>query len=153
MNDIVFYITLYDSTGKGSKNVTRGFAIRNTAALYERLNQTSFAALTEYIYDEKTQELEDEYGVHDWSSAPSPLVDGIGYRSYEVAPERLDELLTRWRDWFIGQGVTATGVFELPVKDVHNLTDFDIYVDILQQHDEAEKNGRRDGREKKHENK
>jgi hypothetical protein len=151
MKDIVFYMTLYDCTGKGPHDVTRGFVIQKTAALYERLNQPSFAALTEYIFDEKTQDLEDEFGIHDWSTTPAKEVDGIGYRSYEVAPTQLDELLTRWRDWFVSLGVTVTGVFELPVKDVQNLTDFDIYVDFLQQQDQTEKSRRLTGKEMKNE--
>jgi hypothetical protein len=51
----------------------------------------------------RTEELEQEYGVHDFATSGEHEL--IGFHSYEVAPEKWMELMQKWRAFFVEQGV------------------------------------------------
>jgi hypothetical protein len=54
-------------------------------------------------FQEAMDELESEYGVHDWGTAPTDDVIGVGYFSYEVKAELIPELMEKWREVFVKQ--------------------------------------------------
>ena len=54
-------------------------------------------------FQEAMDELESEYGVHDWGTAPTEDVIGIGYFSYEVEVQLIQELMEKWRQVFVKQ--------------------------------------------------
>lgn len=53
---------------------------------------------------EQSQELEEEYGVHDFYGGSDDTDVQIGYGSYEVTQDKWEELIQKWHDWFIDQG-------------------------------------------------
>ena len=61
-------------------------------------------------FDAAFNELECEYGIHDWSSSPSEKISSLGYTSYEVAPDVQVELMKKWQQVFVknlgGENVT-----------------------------------------------
>lgn len=52
---------------------------------------SSFVTVTEGVY-----------GIHDWSSSPCDECYGVGYSTYEVPSKNINELMNKWRDYFIG---------------------------------------------------
>lgn len=78
----------------------------------------------EAVMDEQ-DELESEYGVHDWFNMPDDRVIGVGYGSYEVERHRIKDLMEEWRGAFeiicdeVGEAVQFESDF--------NCSDYDIY--------------------------
>lgn len=55
------------------------------------------------------EDLEEEYGVHDWCSSPVEGVNAFGYMSYEVnGIQNQNELMESWRQAFLKQYPQAT---------------------------------------------
>lgn len=108
---LVFYFTFYDEDAK--TETTFGFIARDPAALYTQLKVPSFAGFTEVLYDLATEELESEYGVHDWSSRPTSEVDAIGYTTYEVGVDQVGPLMAAWRKWFSNNAGNPTEVIQV----------------------------------------
>jgi hypothetical protein len=54
--------------------------------------------IDEDLYDEVGSDIEDEFGVHDWSSSPAGIT-AIGYTSYEVT--EVDRCMDTWHDKFV----------------------------------------------------
>lgn len=54
-------------------------------------------------FQARTEELEEEYGVHDFATSGEHEV--AGFHSYEVEPERWPELIGKWRDFFTSQNI------------------------------------------------
>jgi hypothetical protein len=46
-------------------------------------------------------DLEEKYGIHNFYSRPDARVIGVGYDSYEVYRDQIDNLMTEWRDAFV----------------------------------------------------
>ena len=60
----------------------------------------------EYQLDEQTSKLESEYGVHNYYGTQTFDGDNLaefGYHSYEVKQDKWEELVNKWRDWFVTQ--------------------------------------------------
>lgn len=112
MKDTVFYFNFFNEDT--DQETIKGFIIKN----YENIE----AELT--VLDD----LESEYGVHDWSSRPDPRVNGIGFTSYEVDEALYDELMNNWREYFVSivgeENVTQ-------VFTVSMMNDYEIYVHFL----------------------
>ncbi|KVP17415.1 hypothetical protein [Burkholderia ubonensis] len=119
----VFYFSFQD----GDAARTYGFIVRNVSMLLAALNAEDFSAFTELLYDDIVDELEGEYGVHDWSTRPSQEVEAIGFTSYEVEPEDEKTLLERWQAWFVSKGATVTPVVPVDESVVADGDDFAIY--------------------------
>jgi len=120
MMDAVFYFSFYDSD-TGETLSLYGF---NMAVPRDLL-----AAIDVDALEEITEELESEYGVHDWSSRPTDQVFGIGYTTYEVPELKIPELMTKWREHFIsvlGEEY-VTEVVRLDAVSLEDVDDEGIY--------------------------
>lgn len=82
------------------------------------------------VYAELNETLEEEYGVHDWGSTPDQRILTLGaYHSYEVNPQKIDELLAKWNSGlksFLGEGAQLSEPVQIKI-DVYNDTDYDLY--------------------------
>ena len=119
----VFYFDFFD--GETEKTVMYGFIMNMLSEnLEEELDDS---------YDDKLEELESEYGVHDWSSSPNEAVSGIGYTSYEVEPDRHLELMGKWQQYFDTRDDVENVSHIVLVseshmdEDIQHLDDYDIY--------------------------
>ena len=45
-------------------------------------------------------DIEDEYGVHDWSTSPVDGVNAIGFTTYETEEEKIPSLMKVWQKAF-----------------------------------------------------
>ena len=75
-------------------------------------------------------EFESRYGVHDWSTSPDDRVHAIGFSSYEVEQDKVDELMEGWRQHFITKGLEVTEVVQYISDDDYD-SDFDVYQKLL----------------------
>lgn len=79
------------------------------------------------FYNEFAEPIVDEFGVHDWSSRTNDAVEGIGYTSYEIELNKVDDCMYRWKT-VIGEYVGDEHVSELVLIEIdNNDDDFDIY--------------------------
>lgn len=78
---------------------TWGFIFSNKIA--ECLNGKDITA--HQWFEDAVNKLESEYGVHDWGTAPSDEVIGVGYNTYEVQFPLISELMEKWRKVFVAQ--------------------------------------------------
>lgn len=78
------------------------------------------------FYEDAIGELED-YGVHDFCTSPHPEVASVGFSSYEVAAEKIPELMNKWREFFLSTtGVNNVGpIVQIEFSGGHS--DLDIY--------------------------
>ena len=112
---LVFYFKFFDRVEEAS--TTHGFTVRNPVALCERLGADGYQSLVESIYDEVTERLEGEYGVHDWSTRPNPAVNAIGYTTYEVDAQCIAPLMQAWHQWFKDNGGKPTAVTKVELGE------------------------------------
>ena len=68
----------------------------------------AFAAFLGDLYDDfiEKHNLEHKYGIHDFSGDSF----SVGYTTYEVAEDKIDELMKIWKDKFIHEGKTSPDV-------------------------------------------
>lgn len=116
--DAVFYFSFYiDDNCDDDEPITRtlGFYVSNIRKPWSELEED---------LSDVASELELEYGVHNWGTAPSG-VNAIGYNSYEVEEERCDELMEVWRQAFVehAPGCVVSAVYEVPNRDDMNDAD------------------------------
>jgi hypothetical protein len=53
-------------------------------------------------YEAILDDLESDFGVHNWASGPDDRVLSLGsYNSYEVLPDRVRQLMDKWRQAFL----------------------------------------------------
>ena len=117
--DAVFYFSFYiDDNCDDDEPITRtlGFYVSNIRKPWSELEED---------LSDVASELELEYGVHDWGTAPSG-VNAIGYNSGEVEEERCDELMELWRQAFVehAPGCVVSAVFDVP--NLENMNDAQI---------------------------
>lgn len=84
----VFYFSFYNEETETSRGC--GF-LYNPEALDIDVDEGDF-------YDEVCSDIEDQYGVHDWSSSPAGI-QAIGYTTYEV--EDVDGCMNTWQKKFV----------------------------------------------------
>lgn len=81
-------------------------------------------------YTDMLDILELQYGAHDWSSSPSDTMTGIGYFTYEVSSSMAEDLMNKWRKFFVllfGED-NVTDVFNIThTYDGMSSTDEDVY--------------------------
>lgn len=90
----IFYFDFYDADTESEDSTVFAFVIDKSVA--SEIDNGIEESWYENIFDE----LESEYGVHDWSSSPADGVPAIGYTSYEVEADRQEELVVKWRHAF-----------------------------------------------------
>lgn len=56
-------------------------------------------------FNDFTSDLEDDYGVHDVSFSDKEF---YGFRTYEVAPEKYEELMRKWQIFFSDRGYSLS---------------------------------------------
>lgn len=127
MKPLVFYFTF--SLEDTDEEITYGFNVENPLHFYKMLGGETFEDVEDGIYDEITQELESNFGVHDWSSSPNNNVDAIGYTTYEVEKNSVAKLMTAWHNEFIESGCSCSKVVVVSKSAVSG-DDFAIYSDI-----------------------
>jgi hypothetical protein len=72
-------------------------------------------------FDDFRSDLEG-YGVHDVCGHPNPAVESVAFTSYEVAEDKIPELMEHWRNYFISKyGKDVVG----PITDVSSIWDAD----------------------------
>lgn len=111
MNEAVFYFDFYYGDDQ-----SRALSLLINDPLHR-----PWAVVSEEIYDAAAM-FEDDYGVHDVSSAPVENVDAIGFTSYEVEEEEKQlELMEKWRqkivDMFPGIEVSDVQRVKMTSKD------------------------------------
>ena len=127
MKDTVFYFSfaLYDPETESEDSVDKGFIIRE----YDfHIDDDNTEEQQQWLDD--IDRLESQYGVHDWCSAPDDRVHAIGFCSYEVKQDKVDELMEGWRQHFISQGLEVTEVVQYTPDWDHD-SDYDIYQKVL----------------------
>lgn len=129
VESFVFYFAFLE----GDTARTYGFIVRNRSMLQAALNAEDFSVFTELLYDDIVDQLEGEYGVHDWATRPSDEVEAIGFTSYEVEPDDENTLLERWQAWFVSKGATVTPVVRVDEHVANAGDDFAIYRNIESQ--------------------
>lgn len=124
MKDTVFYFgfSLYDVNSDEEDYVNKGFIIKEYEFHVETLED-------EQAWLDAIDKFESPYGVHDQCTAPDDRVNAIGFGTYEVEKNKVNELMEGWRQHFIDEGYTVTEVVEYVDDDDYN--DFDIYQKIL----------------------
>jgi len=124
MKDTVFYFEfcLWDDPNN-EKQFNKGFIIKD----YEYLTDDEDKA---YASVKICEDIECEYGKHDWCNSPDDRVDGIGYSSSEVEENRIDELMEVWRQVFIKEGADVTDVVQFELLEEDRENDYDIYLKV-----------------------
>ena len=77
-------------------------------------------------YEKMVEVLESEYGVHDWSTFPSDMIEAIGYTTYEVEKEKSLELMEKWQTFFV-EKFGKENVTDIVIVRSNFLDDFDMY--------------------------
>lgn len=90
------------------------------------INTETFFENSEFLT--KAEELEEKYGIHDWSSSPSDGIYGIGYTTYEVAPNKVLDLMAEWQQFF--HKITGSDQLVGIVKEVKNPDTMDSDIDV-----------------------
>lgn len=85
------------------------------------------------VYESFVNDLEHQYGIHDWSSSPTDNVSGIGYTTYEVDKGKVATLMNKWNKFFVSiLGPDKVGrVTRLP-NELESANDEEILQAILQ---------------------
>ena len=99
-----FSLTNPDDEDDDNIEDMRGFTVVPPSVLTQQMTELYdefYPYLDDGKFTEKTEELEMTYGVHDWSSGPVDDVIGIGYSTYEVEVENIDNLMNEWREFFV----------------------------------------------------
>jgi hypothetical protein len=117
----VFYFSFYNDDD-GSESLY-GFTFSPTAVhiLKPLLEDGDF-------YEEVCDDIESQFGVHDWSSSPDVRVEGIGYTTYEIVGDQIENCMQTWYNKFVelvGADNVGTNWFEIPVDKYDN--DYAIY--------------------------
>jgi hypothetical protein len=88
-------------------------------------------------FEEQVEEMEYEYGTHDWSSSPHDDVEGFGYSAYEADFARIPELMEKWRAYFEQRSefsdTTDVVRLHIDVNDAMGMSDKDFYDQIARQ--------------------
>lgn len=132
---LVFYFNFYNEDEEEADGDTvsfesetyLGFVVQDPSPIYKKFGVSLFKEFLEKIYSDCAEEIESEFGVHDWSSSPCDEVDAIGYTTYEVEKENQSKLMETWRNVFKDAGCECTEV--VVVND--DSDDFAIYNDIM----------------------
>lgn len=110
----VFYFDFYDEENE----VSTMYAFTVDELDFNELQQS-------VEFEDQVCDIEDRFGVHDWSTSPADDVAAIGYTSYEIGCE-LHIVMAKWRDYFSSLGGTVSNVVMVP-RDVANGNDAVIY--------------------------
>jgi hypothetical protein len=79
-----------------------------------------------------SQDIESDYGVHDWGTSPDPRVNAIGYGTYEVEKSKIAKLMNTWREVFVklAGADNVSQVVQLSKTGNGGGNDFDVYTEI-----------------------
>lgn len=92
----VFYMnfTFFDETAEEDPETLCGFNITPEGVSKLQLD-TNVGRFQEFL-----NQVDSEFGIHDWSSFSNGAVEGIGcFTSDEFYPDEVDELMNRWLDF------------------------------------------------------
>lgn len=128
MKDTVFYFgfSLYDEETEDEDYLNKGFVIKD----YEFSLDEDAGGDIEQQWLDDIDKFESLYGVHDWITAPDDRVDAIGFCTYEVEKDKINELMEGWRQHFISKGFEVTKVVQYTPDRDHD-SDYDIYQKVL----------------------
>lgn len=128
MKPAVFYMKFFDEDTE--EELTYGFIIQPVGVAKISKVQQGKMSIDNSLFAKDADELETIYGVHDWSSAPSDEVEGIGYTTYEVERSRILELTSKWREVFmtLAGGDQVSEVVKISSADMQN--DTEIYQQV-----------------------
>jgi hypothetical protein len=94
MADVIFYMSFsLDKEDEDENSVVKNLGF----IVHDAIFTGDFNQHAEDLYDQVTEPLESEYGVHDWSSGPVAGINAIGYCTYEVEEQLIPELMEKWR--------------------------------------------------------
>jgi hypothetical protein len=74
-------------------------------------------------YETTCEEIESDYGVHDWNSSPCDNITAVGYCTYEISQEDAPVCVERWRQEFVallGAENVSTQIYDLGSVDVED---------------------------------
>jgi len=127
MSDTIPAIFYFDFSFGDESSITYGFT--------GNLEKYKIKHIYEFMEDvEQIRiDLEEKFGVHDWSSSPDYRVMCFGgYTTYEVEPEAAPQLMELWKERLaltpmlnIQYGPTVK------IEYCHTDTDYDIYLKII----------------------
>lgn len=72
-------------------------------------------------FEEIQTTLEDEYGIHDAFSGTDYIANTrtiFGFHSYEVEEGKIDELMEKWRNFFVGLSEQSNGFPKFTVGEI-----------------------------------
>lgn len=118
-NDLVFYMGFRLSD---DNDIAYGFILENIS---KDLDTDEFDELLLEI----TENIEDEFGLHDWSSSPSDKVYGIGFTTYEITEKKIYPLLVKWQNE-LGNllNVSCSNIYGVDIN--LDMDDYDIFQQI-----------------------
>ena len=120
MKPTVFYFDFYNEDT--DELVSKGFNINADVGGEEFIYGDE--------YEDIAQNIESEYGVHDWYTSPSDEVFGIGYTTYEVAPELIDRVMADWRQEFVDLVGESAVTAVVTLSDITANSDYEIYREV-----------------------
>lgn len=136
----VFYFSFMSAEGEENEDGSPlvrdyGFNISEAgvARCIESLDKedANWEDFIEWMYEEGPfDELEGNYGVHDWGTSRTDEVFGIGFNTYEVELPRILELMGKWRAAFVGVAGEENVSRIIDIGGESNLgasTDYSIY--------------------------
>ena len=125
MKPCVFYFEfvihrggLDDVAAEDDDTIVKMYAFVINPAGMEKIGTVNTFTQEEW-YENTFWELEGNYGVYDWSTMPSDEVEAIGYTSYEVDSELIEDLMNEWRNALAEKcgDHNITKVYKLPQSD------------------------------------
>lgn len=123
MKDLVFYFEFTNDVEDEDTDHPDiyGFIVKNM----------TYNEIWDDIVVDFSSDMEELYGVHDWSSSPTKEVHGIGFTSYEVETKNHLELMEKWRHIFVNLAYNVSEVVKLDNSNFIDLDDYDIYKEIM----------------------
>lgn len=128
MKPAIFYFNFYNENTE--ENHFFGFEIKNIEYILSKINKNNFEEMVGHIYENDFDDIESDYGVHDWSTSPSESVDSIGFTSYEIESEHWNTVLEKWRDVFNRLGGECSEIVEINARQSMQGDDMEIYKTI-----------------------
>lgn len=105
----VFGFTFHDLDADTTTETTKLFFFENlTEEQHDLIRGMDEIPGREDLLLEFTDDVEADYGVHDYSTSGSEEMHG--FSSYEVDADKADELMEKWRQFFITEGIACSPI-------------------------------------------
>lgn len=95
MKKVIFYFTFsFDEEDGVPIEETHAFLCSNVDLKSKAFNQW----IEDDVYAGEFENIEGNYGVHDWSTSPVDGINAIGFTTYEVSKSDVQKLMKEWQN-------------------------------------------------------